>query len=72
MHTIKLQVQDTMYEHIMFLLKNLNSKELKIIEDKTIESISIESDIAEIKAFSNHSANLIDDWKDDAEDAIWK
>ena len=33
MHTIKLQIQDSIYDHIMFLLKNLNTKELKIIED---------------------------------------
>ena len=26
----------------------------------------------ETKAFSDHSANLIDDWKDESEDEIWK
>lgn len=26
----------------------------------------------ETKTFSDHSANLIDDWKDESEDDIWK
>lgn len=26
----------------------------------------------ELKMFSEHSANLIEEWKDDAEDDIWK
>ena len=29
------------------------------------------TDQNETKAFSDHSANLIDDWKDESEDAIW-
>lgn len=74
MHTIKLNVQDSIYNHIMFFLNNLNSKDLKIIEDKTIESIDqINYDEnSEIDAFSNHSANLVDEWKDENEDEIWK
>ena len=35
MHTIKLQVQDSIYEHVIFLLKSLNSKGLNITEYKT-------------------------------------
>lgn len=34
MHTIRLNIKDSIYEHIMFLLKNLDSKELEIIEEK--------------------------------------
>jgi len=37
MHTIKLQVHDSIYDHIMFILKNLNTKELKIIEDSVLD-----------------------------------
>ena len=29
-------------------------------------------DAIETKAFSNHTANLIEDWKDIAEDDVWK
>ena len=36
MHSIKLNVQDSIYDHIMFLLKNLNIKELEIVEDKVV------------------------------------
>ncbi len=71
MHTIKLQVQDSIYEHIIFLLKNLNTKELKIIEDSSINTNTIEDD-TKTQVFSNHSANTIDDWKDASEDDIWK
>jgi len=35
MHTIKLNVQDSIYEHVMFLLKSLDSKGLNITEYKT-------------------------------------
>ncbi|DAB30014.1 MAG TPA: hypothetical protein CFH84_06420, partial [Sulfurimonas sp. UBA12504] len=62
MHTIKLQVQDTIYSHIMFFFKSLNSKELRIIEDKEIKK---DEETKELQALSNHSANLIDEWKDD-------
>jgi len=34
MHTIKLQVQDNIYDHVMFLLKSLDSKGLNITEYK--------------------------------------
>lgn len=69
MHTIKLQVQDTIYAHIMFFLKNLNSKELQIIEDKKVQK---NEESKELQAFSNHSANLVDEWRDDSEDAVWR
>ena len=36
MHTIKLNVQDSIYGHIMFLLKSLNTKELEVVEDKIV------------------------------------
>ncbi len=34
MHTITLQVKDSMYEHFLYLLKNLNPKEISVIEEK--------------------------------------
>jgi len=72
MHTIKLQVADNVYAHIMFLLKSLNSKDLKILENKKINQTAISEDIEELYAFSNHSANLIDEWKESSEDEVWK
>ncbi len=35
MHTIELQVQDSVYEHVMFLLRSLDSKGLNFTEYKT-------------------------------------
>ncbi len=36
MHSIKLNVTDNVYKHLIFLLKNINPEELEIIEDKLI------------------------------------
>jgi len=36
MHTIQLKVEDSIYTHIMFLLKSLNTKGLEIIEEKQV------------------------------------
>ena len=33
MHTIKLNVGDSAYAHLMFLLKNLNTQEIQVVED---------------------------------------
>jgi len=52
-HTIKLKVQDDVYEHIMFFLKNLNSEQLQIIEDTKIKK----DDKDDIRIFSDHTAN---------------
>ena len=35
MHRVELQIQDSVYEHVMFLLKSLDSKGLNITEYKT-------------------------------------
>ena len=72
MHTIKLNIEDSLYTHFIYLLKSLDKKELQIIEDKEIKNKSIIQEYPdETKMFSNHSANLIDDWKDSSEDKIW-
>ena len=36
MHTIKLQVKDSIYTHIIYLLSSLNKKEVCILEDKKV------------------------------------
>lgn len=45
MHTIKLNVGDSIYLHVMFLLKNLKTNQLEIIEDKKIDEIKQEENI---------------------------
>lgn len=72
MHTIKLQVQDSIYGHVMFFLNNLQTKELKIIEDQVVDMSKQLNEFQETQAFSNHTANLIDEWKELSEDDIWK
>ena len=72
MHTIKLQVQDSIYSHIMFFLNNLKTKELQIIEDERVDIAQQFNETQETKAFSNHTANAIEEWKELSEDDIWK
>jgi hypothetical protein len=36
MHSIKLNVEDNIYNHVMFLLNSLNNKDLQIVEDKLV------------------------------------
>ncbi|MCK9256883.1 MAG: hypothetical protein M0P02_02275 [Sulfurospirillaceae bacterium] len=67
MKTVKLTMEENIYKNIMFLLNNLQVKGLKIEE---INSANTDDEQNELKAYSNHSANLIEDWKD--EDSIWK
>jgi len=56
----------------MFLLKNLNSKDLKIIEDKKISDHEYQNNDKDVCAFSNHAANTVEEWHDTGEDEIWK
>ena len=51
MHTIKLNVQDSIYSHIMFLLNSLNQKELEIIEDKVVKTESLDFSEYKVDAF---------------------
>jgi hypothetical protein len=72
-HTIKLEIGESVYEHIMFLLKNLKSEDFKIIElkdDRKEKSKSFEDE--ETIVFSNHTASHIEDWQAGSEDSIWK
>ena len=72
MHSIRLEIEDSVFEKVIYFLQNLPKNEVKIVEEinnKGHKSTESESDI---KAYSNHSANLIEDWKEAEEDEIWK
>ncbi|MGJ0311793.1 hypothetical protein [Aliarcobacter cryaerophilus] len=71
MHTVKLKINDDIYNHIMFFLKSLDNDKIKILEEKKQKTVS-KDDNEDTKLFSNHSANLIEDWQDLEEDNIWK
>lgn len=47
-------------------LKNANNVRLIIMCDNVGKN-----EMNEINIFSNHSANIIEEWKDDKEDEIW-
>jgi hypothetical protein len=72
MHSIRLEIDDSVFEKVIYFLKNLPKDEVKIVEEiKNKNSKSSETESG-IRAFSNHSANLIEDWKEPEEDEIWK
>ncbi len=72
MHTIKLNIEDNIYSHIMFLLKSLNSKDIEIIEEKSMfsntENIHYENwtqeEIRQIGKLGHDSKSFIDDKED--------
>ena len=71
MHTVKLKINDDIYNHIMFFLKSLDNNKIKILEEKKQKTVS-KDDNEDTKLFSNHSANLIEDWQVLKEADIWK
>ena len=74
MHTIKLTIKDSVFDKIIYFLNNLPKDEVKIIEDvqNDINTNTGLEDSDDVKVFSEHSVNLINDWKDSNEDEIWK
>ena len=74
MHSIKLNIEDSVFDKVIYFLKNLPSNEVCIVEDKIInENVNyINEESSDTLAFSNHSANLIEDWKNSLEDEVWK
>jgi len=63
MHTIKLEVQDSIYEHIMFLLKNINKREIEIISDDEFKkTVNIKMKMEEL--FKHKNVNLFESIED--------
>lgn len=52
------QAQQEVYDFFLFIKQRYLSSQSQ--------------DNSETIAFSNHSANLIEDWKNEEEDAVWK
>ena len=72
MHTLKLNIQDNVFDKVIYFLQNLPVNEVSIVEDKIIKStVNSSDDSSDTKAFSNHTANLIEDWRDTSEDDVW-
>ena len=72
MHTLKINIQDNVFDKVIYFLQNLPKNEVEIISDTKEHADKHKNDISDTKAFSNHSANHIDEWKDSDEDSIWK
>jgi hypothetical protein len=45
--------------------------EILVLPFESINKDKLNPEDNEIKAFSNHSANTIDEWLDDSEDDVW-
>ena len=73
MQTIQFKVENN---YISIVLDLLNSLKVNVIKDiSIINSVSHKQNSEEFKelnAFSNHTANLIEEWKDSDEDSVWK
>lgn len=69
MHTIKLNIQDNVFDKVIYFLQNLPKNEVEIVEEQVVLSDTFSNDI---ELFTDHSANLVEEWKDSSEDAVWK
>lgn len=75
MQTIQFRVDNNYIDIVVNLLNSLNSLKLNVIKDLSITKSDNESsneDFQELNAYSNHTANLIEEWKDSEEDNVWK
>lgn len=67
MHTIKLNVGDNAYAHLMFLLQNLKTDEIKIVEDR-VESTDDSSSTIDMSEYKIEAFKAIQDplkWQQD-------
>ena len=72
MHSVKLEIKDNVFDKVIYFLKNLPKNEVTIVEDIQIHTNNDKDAKSDLNAYSNHSANTIDEWKEISEDAIWK
>lgn len=74
MHTLKLNIHDSLYDKVFQFLNTLPKNKVEIVESKAMKKIkkTLDEESVDVKSFSNHSANLIDEWKDSTEDDVWK
>jgi hypothetical protein len=72
MHSIRLEIEDSVFDKVIYFLQNLPKDEVKIVEELKSKDYESRKSNSDIKAYANHSANLIEDWKECEEDEIWK
>jgi len=71
MYAVKLNIEDSVFDKIIYFLQNLPQNKVQIVEKKQINT-KVANETLEIQTFSNHSANLIQEWKNETEDEVWK
>jgi len=72
MHTVKLKIQDNIYNHVMFLLQSLNPKDIEIVNSEcsfsNTENINYgnwtQKEIEQIGKIGMSSKSFIDDNED--------
>ena len=64
MHTVKLNINDNIYSHVMFLLKSLNPQDIEILKDESISS-NVENIDYETWTQSEISSKSFDDDEED-------
>ena len=64
MHTVTLKIQDNNYDHIMYLLKNLNHKDIEVIEQDLDYKVWNQYEIDTIGKIGLHSESFVEDGED--------
>jgi len=72
MSTIKLEIDNSKLDTVLNIIQNLKDDLIAKYEVIYDNNSQLKKDHFETKVFSEHSASLIEDWHDNAEDDIWK
>jgi len=76
MKTIQFKVDNNYIDIVLNLLNSLNSLKINVIKDLSVENSLPDNENykeqPELNALSNHTANLIKEWKDSDEDSVWR
>jgi len=71
MSIIKLEIESSKLDTVLHIIQNLKEDLIAKYEVVQDTQYNVE-ERSETKAFSNHTANLIEDWQDENEDEIWQ
>ena len=76
MKTIQFQVDNKYIDIVLNLLNSLNGLKFNVIKNVSIVNSSPSKqdteESEELMAFSHHTVNLIEEWRDNDEDNVWK
>ncbi len=65
-------IKPTKQSHTILIPEELLNQEVEILVLPFSRKTVVSDYKSDTVAFSNHSANLIHEWKDNGEDAVWK